>query len=355
MKFRKKPVVIEAAQFYAARQLPFHNEGVCCYEDGRWYVQTLEGPLNISEGDWIIRGVKGEFYPCKPDVFAATYEPADPPAGDGAPASSEPIERLQDAAEYFEAPCAKDKRKRGLGSLLLEAADALSETAAALPASSVSQVVPEGWKPCQWPDPTPEMLSDPQFEAIWQCIKHWDINVPAAYQGYSSATGNHVRAIMDALSASSSTPTVDGAPASSEPTISANELRKIADVLDNTVYWTLPPDVAGISSCRAARGVVRQAAELFRKWATLSAAAAAPAPGQGWLPIETAPKDGTRVLLLIDDTVLIGRWSETANAERFQQWPGWQIFDCDDGAYSWAEPDADGWQPLPPPPSETPA
>jgi hypothetical protein len=37
---------------------------------------TLEGILTVSEGDWIIKGVKGEFYPCKPDVFELTYEPA---------------------------------------------------------------------------------------------------------------------------------------------------------------------------------------------------------------------------------------------------------------------------------------
>ena len=53
--------------------------------------------------------------------------------------------------------------------------------------------------PIPWPDPTPEMLSDPEFEAIWQAIKTWDINVPRAYQGYCGATGNHVRAILDGL------------------------------------------------------------------------------------------------------------------------------------------------------------
>lgn len=51
-----------------------------------------------------------------------------------------------------------------------------------------------------WPDPTPEMLESPLFEAIWQCIKSWDINVPEAYGGYCGATGNHVRAILDAIS-----------------------------------------------------------------------------------------------------------------------------------------------------------
>lgn len=55
--------------------------------------------------------------------------------------------------------------------------------------------------PLPWPDPTPEMLTSPEFEAIWQCIKRWDINVPQVYAGYCGATGNHVRAILDALNA----------------------------------------------------------------------------------------------------------------------------------------------------------
>lgn len=50
-----------------------------------------------------------------------------------------------------------------------------------------------------WKDPTPEMLQDPLFEAIWQRIKSWDINVPEVYQGYCGASGNHARAIYDAI------------------------------------------------------------------------------------------------------------------------------------------------------------
>lgn len=52
-----------------------------------------------------------------------------------------------------------------------------------------------------WPDPTPEMVASPLFEGIWQVIKGWDIAVPAAYAGYCGATGNHVRAILDAIAA----------------------------------------------------------------------------------------------------------------------------------------------------------
>ncbi len=50
-----------------------------------------------------------------------------------------------------------------------------------------------------WPEPTIEMLSDPRFESIWQCIRWWDIGVPTIYKGYCAATGNHVRAILDAI------------------------------------------------------------------------------------------------------------------------------------------------------------
>ncbi len=76
-KYRKKPVVIEAEQFLLGKELPFRNFGVCCLDNGRWYIDTLEGEMTISDGDFIIRGVKGEFSPCKPDIFAATYEPAE--------------------------------------------------------------------------------------------------------------------------------------------------------------------------------------------------------------------------------------------------------------------------------------
>ena len=75
MKFRKKPVVIEATQWFkhgdhpAVVVLPLQN-GVS--EKG--WVHTLEGGHEVTPGDWIITGVKGEHYPCKPDIFEATYE-----------------------------------------------------------------------------------------------------------------------------------------------------------------------------------------------------------------------------------------------------------------------------------------
>ena len=94
-KFRKKPVIVEAEQFDPG-QLILLPKGVtswpCCTTaiDGDrcpihglphvklgYRIQTLEGPLQVRPGDWIITGVKGERYPCKPDVFEATYEPVE--------------------------------------------------------------------------------------------------------------------------------------------------------------------------------------------------------------------------------------------------------------------------------------
>lgn len=76
-KFRKKPVVIEAQRL----TLGDSCEGVAAWCGGRLgangcTIETLEGNMLAEWGDWIIRGAKGEFYPCKPDIFDATYEPA---------------------------------------------------------------------------------------------------------------------------------------------------------------------------------------------------------------------------------------------------------------------------------------
>jgi len=76
LKFRKKPVVIEAWQWTAAMCAGMESfpPGVIRVDDGPAYIDTLEGKMKVSIGDWIIRGVQGEYYPCKPDIFEATYE-----------------------------------------------------------------------------------------------------------------------------------------------------------------------------------------------------------------------------------------------------------------------------------------
>lgn len=93
-KFRKKPVVIEAVRWDGKNWQEVYDftrtedglslttgphpqiedygrvgDKICCT------VETPEGLMTARQGDWIIRGVKGEFYPCKPDIFEATYEP----------------------------------------------------------------------------------------------------------------------------------------------------------------------------------------------------------------------------------------------------------------------------------------
>jgi hypothetical protein len=91
-KYRKKPVVIQAVRWTPADLVhagemigwllgngaQFHHPSGTG-DSTTLAIQTLEGEMTAQSGDWIIRGVKGEFYPCKPDIFEATYDPASPP------------------------------------------------------------------------------------------------------------------------------------------------------------------------------------------------------------------------------------------------------------------------------------
>ena len=101
MRYRKKPVVIEAVRVTAADYnghtwdgSPFAEQPAPTWlleavkngaimpvtpgstDYAEWEIRTLEGTMRAGPGDWIIKGVKGELYPCKPDIFEATYEPA---------------------------------------------------------------------------------------------------------------------------------------------------------------------------------------------------------------------------------------------------------------------------------------
>lgn len=103
MKFRKRPVVIDAAQWFKNSDHPedgceiYGGEGLVvrffrrpdvpgltdcrhCQTQMQFHgwIDTLEGGHVVCPGDWIITGIKGERYPCKPDIFAATYEPVSP-------------------------------------------------------------------------------------------------------------------------------------------------------------------------------------------------------------------------------------------------------------------------------------
>lgn len=83
MKYRKKPVIIEAIRFlgpFSVDEMDF--EWGKEFSAFRWYaeitneirIETLEGVMTAFSGDWIIKGIKGEFYPCKPDIFESTHE-----------------------------------------------------------------------------------------------------------------------------------------------------------------------------------------------------------------------------------------------------------------------------------------
>ena len=89
MKFRKKPVVIEAEQWVGCRRYDGMNVTIempippvphnllrkrWTWRGRRWQIKTLEGWYSLTPNDWIINGVIGEFYPCKPDIFEQTYE-----------------------------------------------------------------------------------------------------------------------------------------------------------------------------------------------------------------------------------------------------------------------------------------
>ena len=86
MKYRKRPIVVEAIQFTGANRLDMKDfcpslvtRGID--DSGAEYtlrfprVQTPEGEMLLREGYWLIKGIQGEFYPCDPNVFAATYDP----------------------------------------------------------------------------------------------------------------------------------------------------------------------------------------------------------------------------------------------------------------------------------------
>lgn len=84
-RYRKKPVVIEAVRWTGENRDEIKNfapeeysvAGTLYFVGNQVAIVTLEGEMRAGPGDWIIRGVKDEVYPCKPDIFAATYEPAE--------------------------------------------------------------------------------------------------------------------------------------------------------------------------------------------------------------------------------------------------------------------------------------
>lgn len=105
MKFRKRPVEIEAKAHVPERD-PYEivnwiigGGATARIEGDSIAIDTLEGTMLASPGDWIIRGVQGEFYPCKPDIFVQTYERAEDADGNPIP----PGERLSEQEKAAQA------------------------------------------------------------------------------------------------------------------------------------------------------------------------------------------------------------------------------------------------------------
>lgn len=76
-KYKKKPVTVEAVRFTTVEALKKAFPDIMLYEKPKIekvYILTLEGKMEVSEGDYVIKGIKGEYYPCKPDIFSGTYE-----------------------------------------------------------------------------------------------------------------------------------------------------------------------------------------------------------------------------------------------------------------------------------------
>lgn len=75
-KYRKKPVIIEAIQWNGENlsEIDKFTQGKVKKHESVLIIPTLEGDMYVSLNDYIIKGVKGEFYPCKPNIFLATYE-----------------------------------------------------------------------------------------------------------------------------------------------------------------------------------------------------------------------------------------------------------------------------------------
>lgn len=80
MFYKKKPVIVEAIQWTGENEqqifkwMSSHNKHDYCMANGHMIIKTLEGDHIANIGDFIIRGVHGEYYPCKPDIFQKTYE-----------------------------------------------------------------------------------------------------------------------------------------------------------------------------------------------------------------------------------------------------------------------------------------
>lgn len=116
MKYRKKPIVIEAVRFYGdSTRLPTWasdavvsstTNGLDCTLSF-CHVGTLEGDMRCAYGDWLIQGIKGEVYPCKSDIFEATYDAVEVVPKDGCGRCGKPLPPGEEMFKYhgYSGPC----------------------------------------------------------------------------------------------------------------------------------------------------------------------------------------------------------------------------------------------------------
>ncbi|MEO1783264.1 hypothetical protein [Enterococcus diestrammenae] len=128
MKVRKKPVIVDAVPFYKGLwemkpdEYPMVSywaltELVTPYP----YIGTIEGPMKVSDGDYIIKGVNGEFYPCKPEIFEKTYEEAvSPSLTDDQHVVLESLKHYYSKSNYYDIRAGKEPMQ-AVDRMLLEA------------------------------------------------------------------------------------------------------------------------------------------------------------------------------------------------------------------------------------------
>lgn len=211
--FTKIPVQVTAEQWIG--QLANEPKGVCRCWEGECvpHLHTIHNNqmVRLEHGDWILPEPDGvHFYPCKPEIFAKTYQPARAPFAVSAEDLDQeyPMEpgsvtfmpelTMREMARASEAMTGVTPEMKGEAARLAEAVRMMGATFTAKAAQPIARAEPA--VSGEWPDPTPEMLDrDPLFDGIWAAIKSWDINVPDVYAGYCGATGNHARAIYDRI------------------------------------------------------------------------------------------------------------------------------------------------------------
>lgn len=160
MKFRKKPVVINAVQWTGnnlAEVANFVGERITSYERITGLgIHTLEGDMHASVGDWIIQGVQGEFYPCKPDIFEATYEVVN----ERKLIPEETTQRIDQMRSTLKDPSSITPQDFGVPEQYQDQAQRYANWL--VDKSSVTLTAPPGWKLVP-EDPTDEMLE------AWRC------------------------------------------------------------------------------------------------------------------------------------------------------------------------------------------